>query len=488
MMVRFARNPFVVSLYLSMVLLAVGCGDSSSDPSPESSQRAVLPVHCVGSITGFGSILIEGTAYDLMDQTEVLVDGRPGSQADLRKGMQVVIRGRISRDGTSGEADRVSFENDLEGPVSSIDPANQSLDVLGRTVVIDAGTIIKDYHASRFTDADDHLSPRLSLQDLQANDLIEVSGLEAAGGSLLALRIERKADTFDPGITPVEVKGTVSQFDDMAMIFQMGDLIVDLVNVYPLTQGALADGTQVDVKGTLNSSHDTLEATEVAIEDSVLAGIQEEKIFLQGVVNSITSAETFMMDGITVDASEAAFENGLNEDLVLQVALTVEGFLSGNALKAEKIKFRGTRIQITAPLMATPGTHSLKLLGLDITFNGLTEIRDMNGGIGKDTSVEASLLEGELVATKIVYTDSVQAGSDVSLRGPAFIAPRYPPAWFYILGITVLSAQAGFEDVAGQSISEIEFYNQVNPGAIVVVQGGFDGFDTIVAAHLTLMQ
>lgn len=487
MLVSLIRSAFIFCLFITIVLFSGACSDNgSSDFIAESGLQDATPVQSLGSIDGFGSIWVNDTAYAMTDQTEVRLDGQIGYQADLRKGMRVLVNGRKQRNGTAGEAAQVVFNNDADGPIDAVDLEDRCLTLLGRTVVVDAGTVIKDYHASQLDDADDDITPRLTLEDLANNELIEVSGMQASGGELLASRIERKPTLFEPDVTQVEVRGLMSQFDDVALTFQLGNLVVDYA--FALTQGNLADGAQVEVRGTLNASHDRLTANTVALEDGALAGVREELVSLEGLITDFTSPGKFELDGMAVDASEAVYVNGLEDDLAVQVGLEVEGYLSGEVLIAEKARFRGTRVQITAPLQKKPTANSLELLGLTISYNGLTEIVDLKGGQTEDASVEASYLEGRLVASRIVYTDTVQSIPIVNLRGPALLNPKYPPTRFFILGLTVLPVQADFKNAAGQQISHAEFFNQLEEGALVFVRGEFDGFDTILAEDVRLMQ
>ena len=73
-----------------------------------------------GSITGFGSIFVNGVEYEIESGT-CEVDDRIVSgncQANLRLGMVVTVEGTVS--GSTGTASRVVFDSAVEGPVSGL--------------------------------------------------------------------------------------------------------------------------------------------------------------------------------------------------------------------------------------------------------------------------------------------------------------------------------------------------------------------------------
>ena len=98
------------------------------------------PVVASGPVTGFGSIFVNGIEFDILDDTTITLNGQPGSEADLRLGHVVTVRGTRDPSGTVGTAQTVAFENNAEGPIDSIDPATNSLVVLGQTVLVDDTT------------------------------------------------------------------------------------------------------------------------------------------------------------------------------------------------------------------------------------------------------------------------------------------------------------------------------------------------------------
>jgi hypothetical protein len=70
-----------------------------------------------GPVTGFGSVFVNGTAFDTNDAV-ILVNGEPATEASLTEGMLVRVEGEWTGTGT-GTADRMEYRNDIRGPVQA---------------------------------------------------------------------------------------------------------------------------------------------------------------------------------------------------------------------------------------------------------------------------------------------------------------------------------------------------------------------------------
>ena len=204
-----------------------------------------LSVVSKGTITGFGSIVVNGIRFDT-DSASIDVDGNPGTQSDLKVGHVVVVRGTMDDDGTNAVADAVSFGDVVEGPISAIDTDAGTITVLGQLIVIDADTSF-----------DDDISPA-SIDGLNVNDTVEVSGFFLADGSVSATRIERK-----PAGTEFEITGHISNLSGTT--FDINDLVVDFsgaaLDDFPT--GMHENGQLVEVKGNNLGGAGELIATRV---------------------------------------------------------------------------------------------------------------------------------------------------------------------------------------------------------------------------------
>src|SRR5690606_22343530 len=93
-----------------------------------------------GAIRGFSSIVVNGVYYD-EDDTAIRIDNAEASPADLRLGMVLDVIGQIDDNGLTGDADTLSVNSALTGPVSEIEAAANRFTVLGTSVLTNEATI-----------------------------------------------------------------------------------------------------------------------------------------------------------------------------------------------------------------------------------------------------------------------------------------------------------------------------------------------------------
>ena len=201
----------VIALATALSLAACSGGDGNTNapaaapppvggppPAPPPPPTSGAPTNLtVGTITGFGSVFVNGQRFETDGETVVAMDGGEGTMGDdsaLRLGQQVVV---FSSDGDGGDklARRIEADTALRGAVDMVmvddeDPMRGTLSIAGQTVAVDANTIFGDNVA----DADG--MEGVDLRDLDPAVqpdgepiVVEVSGLPTDFG-LLATRIE----------------------------------------------------------------------------------------------------------------------------------------------------------------------------------------------------------------------------------------------------------------------------------------------------------
>lgn len=131
-----------------------------------------------------------GTVSDLKLNAHIEVEGTANAAGEL-------VAEEISIRQTSGTAPLK-----LEGTISSLDAASQTLTLMGNTLVVDTRTILLEEVN------DEDVSIRFA--DLRVNDLLEVKAMPLANGQLLALRIDRETPDASG---ERELQGVVSQVD-----------------------------------------------------------------------------------------------------------------------------------------------------------------------------------------------------------------------------------------------------------------------------------
>jgi len=103
---------------LAALLITAGCGGGGGDvPATTTQGRAVTQ----GTITGFGSIIVNGIRFDESAAQVIDDDGQAHDRNELKLGMNVEVESsRIDRRSMSAKASRVRFGAAIVGPVSAI--------------------------------------------------------------------------------------------------------------------------------------------------------------------------------------------------------------------------------------------------------------------------------------------------------------------------------------------------------------------------------
>ncbi len=434
------------------------------------------PIVTTGTITGFGSVYVNGVRYDT-NGASVYKDDDRATEDDLRIGQIVRVRGSVADDGSSGRAERIDFDDNVEGPIDSIDVTNGVMVVLGQTVLVDGDTSF-----------DDDISPR-SLAGLGVGEVVEVSGFVDSTGRILATRIERDDDGG-----PFEVTGKVAELDAVAKRFTIGALRVDysaaMLEDFP--SGGLSIGDTVEVKGSQIAADGTLLASKVELEYDSSGRSRDDgddddhEIEIEGLITRFVDATDFDVAGRPVrTTSSTRYEDGAVGDLGVDVKVEVEGqYDAEGVLIAEKVDFkRDNAVRLEGPVAAIDANGVITVLGLQVSTDAMTRFEDKTDDDESDRFRTADLRVGDWVEVR-GYEDPagsnqvrarrlerVDADDEVEVRGP-FRNPAAPS--FQVLSVVVdTSAATSFEE-GDLRISSAEFFARA-PGRIVEAEGTWDG-------------
>jgi len=319
-------------LTISLSAMLSGCsggggGGSSTTPATTSTPSATTAaVVSAGPITGFGSVILNGIEFDTT-QADIRVEDQSVREDELHIGMRVTVEGVRDTNGVA-RATRVVFRKNVEGLIDSIDVVNNTLVVLGQTVLVDGLTVMEDRVQSS----------SIALSALVVGQFVDVSGLIDANGTILATRIERQTG-FVAGVTDVEVRGTLSGLNTTARTFVLGALTGNFSTA--TVAGSLSNGVFVQVRGTQTAPGSTITATRVTVEDPTVGGAAGTTIDLEGFVTAFTSATDLHVNGQAVTTTaQTGFEHGTSADLGLNVRLEIEGHVDTTGLLvAEKLSF-----------------------------------------------------------------------------------------------------------------------------------------------------
>ena len=331
-----------------------------------------------GTVTRFGSLFVNGVKLNT-DSASFNIDGAPGTQDDLEVGMVVRVTGTVNADGVSGTASTITFDDQLQGPVSGLTAATfggtrRAFTVLGTTVSInDMDTV--------FAISGEEAIPAgtsFNFETIAQGNNVEISGFFDASGILHATRVELKNLTFDSA-SIVEVKGTVAGLTNNS--FTLGGLTVNadtaLMDGLP---GGLQTGVQVEVKGSFDSTTNILTATRV---DSANEDIGDaDHVSIEGLVRDFVDNSDFRLNGNAVDASAALL---IPTTLILSndIRIEAEGPVVGGVLQAETIELRGGEDRIHARISSIDVGNSrfdvMPVTGqpaITVMINNATEMRD----------------------------------------------------------------------------------------------------------------
>ena len=294
-----------------------GCGGGVGS---EGTGTGVLGSFSSGTITGFGSIVVNGVHFD---ESSALVqddDGLIIARSSLALGMVVQVTGgpqaTAANGTTTAVASAVRTNRALVGPAAALQLnalANTgSLSVLGQSVLVLADTVF-----------DARLSGGLA--SIRSGQLLEVYGYyDSTRAAYTATRIA----PADVG-TGYRVSGPVASVDVTAKTLTLGSQTYSLVG----QSGSPANGDQVRLKLQTNTDSSgrwvvsTSQPDDAAPKDSAGAEID-------GVVSALLANSRFVVNGVTVDASAAKVSG------TLQVGSKVEvsGRLSGGVLLASSVQ------------------------------------------------------------------------------------------------------------------------------------------------------
>lgn len=458
-----------VSAATALLLAACGGGGSSGGATDT---RVVS-----GRITGFGSVVVNGVHYDVSGAA-VTADGRTVSEDDLRVGMLVRLRGSSAGDGT-GTAVELEFDDDLQGPVESVDLAAGNFVVLGQTVRVDAQTMFENG----------------SLATLTAGNTVEVSGYLDGNGNVLASYVEVKA--AGAGDTEVEVKGSISGLNTADTTFMLGTLTVDYSSAAQMPAVDLADGLFVEVKSDRPPVNGVLTAVEIELEDRSAGGEDGDEAEVRGVVTAYASETEFEVNGQPVRTTPSTvYEDGASPaSVVLGATVEVEGRIdSSGVLIAEAIEAEEEgSLELAAVVDAVDtSAGTATIVGITISVDADTTFKDDSSlqvryfdltHIQPGDWLEVHAYEdadGALVATVVERGEAEDA---FTLQGPL---ADLTASSFSLFGVSVSTGAATEFERNETLIPSADFFAQASAGATVEVSGSLIGSNQLLADKVEL--
>jgi len=359
-------------LSITLISCAAGGGETGTGQNPDTVTEGV--------ISGFGSVIVNGIKYETDENTSVTLDGSKLSESHLKTGMVVTLTAKTSTDGTTKTAASITFDDNVEGMVSENTIAsNNQLIVLGQTIIIDPFDTLFESNVDTVT----------SLEEIQVNNIIEVSGHSDGNGTIYATFIEVKkaSRTMD---TEVELEGLVSNATDTT--FQIGNLTIDYSQAVlsDFNGTAISDGDYVEVKSTddLNNNLQLIAAkVELKKQHKTTDDLGDKKEFeIEGMITASLDNSQFRLNGQVIRVNE---ETQISEESSLIIAgkkAKVEGYFNQNQFIAKEIEIKKEdRTKIEGLITEIdPENKTITVLDEVIFINRRTRVKDDRDDIDDD--------------------------------------------------------------------------------------------------------
>ena len=358
------RNQTTLKLIgFSIAALLAGCGgsggsDSNTDNTPP--PAAATPLTAVGPITGFGSVYVNGVRYDTSGASYDVDDDSAFDDSALAVGMVVKIQGSVNADGSSGEADSISYDDDIEGIVENLatDPEDDGI----KTFTVLGVSIRASESGTNFDGEDD---ADFSFATIQNGDNVEVSG--AFDGDVLIASYIEKQDAADDDF---EAKGTVTTYDgDSQFVLVLKNDATLNVTVAPgaeIPASGIADNQYVEVEGTIpdpiNAPADLL-ATKVELEDQDRLGDDDDDdVELKGTLSYDAESDTWSVMGVALSFDEFTqysptnLADGIADQTADGLYVEVEGRYVNEVLLVDEIELEEDDLEFKADVLEVTST------------------------------------------------------------------------------------------------------------------------------------
>jgi len=317
-----------------------GCGGGSASTTAGLSPGTggTGSVYTQGSISGFGSVIVNGIKFDDTTAT-VQLDGTTLGSADLRIGMVASVQGTRLADPTLGTASHIEVWSIAQGPVLQVPTVTQSTQRADGSVAefaefSVAGMIVQTNPNTSFYGV-------ALASDLVPSQVVTVWGLQAG------------ADGTRWTATYVEVR-------PMGMVYRVSTGVVHVAGLQRSLNGLLltgsmadmlVDGSLVRVQGVWSDASNSLAVAHAKLLGSGLLGQLPDdaktEVEIEGFVTDTPTASGFMLGNIVVDASAIA---PISTQIKMGARVEVHGTWQSGVLKATEVELEAEQTLQTVEL------------------------------------------------------------------------------------------------------------------------------------------
>lgn len=287
-----------------------GCGGGGVSTAGMAPGTGGTGIFVQGSISGFGSVIVNGVKFDDTAAT-VQLDGLAAHSLDLRLGMVAGVQGERGAVTTLGTASSIAVWSIAQGLVTQ--SLAGELKMAGMTVQTDSATVFDGISSAAL------LSPgqRVTVWGLQAG---------ADGRTWKATRVAVLPATVAVVVSTGLVSVAGAQRDLNGLLLTGA------------AAGSLTAGQLVRVQGTLSAAGDSLAVASVKVQGFGVASQPQGEVEIEGLVTTLPSATgRFMLGSIDVDASSASLSPSTAQ-ITLGARVEVYGSWQAGVLKASKVE------------------------------------------------------------------------------------------------------------------------------------------------------
>jgi hypothetical protein len=338
----------------------------------------------IGPVQRFGSIFVNGGEYELPAQTRYRVDGQPASEKSLHLGDMV----RVHAVGQGGRLDAlaVDISHAVIGRVSQIDRSAGRLVVLGQTVQILPGTLLRTAE-----------NQPLPLSRLKVGDEVRISALDQGAGHWQAMRLTQLSAPPAGHGSPFLLRGKIEATSIEATSAQPQRVKINGVWL-PLRSGAaqtgLAVGAEVVARGSQQSQGNVIDSLQPIAPLAAPIGARVAMVgFLQA---GSQGRQGWELQGFQIRGADALMKAQLQSAARPQAApvFIVGTLTAAQTVAVERVISNVNALQFALPPLAGAQTPPAK-----------------TGDVGSMTGTASQFMSN---------------GAGLSTPSPAFVAPTLP--------------------------------------------------------------
>lgn len=396
----FARVRMIMAIVVTLLIAAAcGGGGSTSVAGVGSGGTGI------GVTTGFGSLIVDGVRHN---------DSAASYRSEQEQGPAIAM---ASTGATVGQSVEFSYDGsgnmmsalvspELVGAVTAV--GSNGVTVLGTSVLINNDATLGP--VTRFVGY-------ASLASIKVGDRIEVHGLLKAD-SLGAVSLQATLIVQQPSAIGVRLTGYVAQYNATAGTLVIGSNVVNVGAATISPAGtALANGELVTLWSNTAPVGNTIAASTIRIKWP--AGTSQN-VTVSGAISNFTSAASFQIRNLVVDASKAAIAPGgatLGADKYVVMVGSFDA--SSNKLTATSVTVFTAAAPTTVELHGTVANFvsasSFTVRGVVVDASGAT----FTGGTAAQLANGVFVEVHGTVANNAVHASTVAIQALTPLQAPA---------------------------------------------------------------------